>query len=330
MKDTIEIFYTILSETATQADHIRFQELMKQEENLSLFNQLKKIWDESMAIRQYKAYDAKRAFYQITQKIENNKRSKKRYFLVAATGIAAGIIIMIGLFGLLSFPNTNPTHTMVSFKTETGNRSVVILPDSSKVWLNAQTTLSYNADFVNSNRNIFLSGEGYFEVKHSNKPFIVHTHDLQVKVYGTKFNVSAYPDDAQITTCLESGQISIKQPNAAKLYVEPGQLVTYEKLTSSFNLTKVNPEEYTGWRMNKMYLHNEPLRNLARKLERQYNVTILFSPYSLGEEIHYSGIFTHENIEEILDNISIASGLRYAKEKNQYIIQYKEKALIKE
>ena len=85
---------------------------------------------------------------------------------------------------------------------------------------------------------------------------------------------------------------------------------------------KVDVNKYSAWRSNKMYLNNESLNELAKKLGRKYNVEISFIPQSLGEDVHYSGIFSNEDISEILDALSIASNLKYMKKENKYIIQY--------
>lgn len=323
MKDLAGISYAILSETASPDEKFQFQEMIKQEENLLLFNQYKKIWEEAKEISHFKKYDTERSFYELSRQIENKKQTRRRYFSIAATGIAAGIILMLGLFGFMQYNDLNQQQRSVVFKTETGNRSVVILPDSSRVWLNSQTQFRYDDNYDQTNRNVYLTGEGYFEVRHSDKPFIVNVNDFKIKVYGTKFNVSAYPDDQSILTCLESGKISIKKEGKKELFVEAGQLINYERKTSTFRSSIVNTEEYSAWRSNKIYLHNESLQSLSKKLERKFSIVISFIPGYLGEEVHYSGIFSNEDISEILDAISIVSGLKYSKEGNHYIIEYR-------
>ena len=230
----IEIIYSILSGTASEEEKLQFQEFLKDEENSSLFKQLKKIWDESGKVKDYKKYETKRAFYELTKRIEQNNKQKRRYYIYALSGVAAGILLVIGFFSLMKLTDFNPQTVSVVFNTETGNRSLVILPDSSKVWLNSKTQLDYDSDFGQENRNVRLSGEGYFEVKHGDKPFIVDIQEFKIKVYGTKFNISSYPDDNSIYTSLESGQISILKEGKKELFVEPGQLVIYEKENSTF------------------------------------------------------------------------------------------------
>lgn len=232
---------------------------------------------------------------------------------------------MTGLFTLYSnLFNKTAAETSVMVQTELGNRSFVVLPDSSKVWLNSKSQIRYQANFGKTNRKVFLTGEGFFDVTHHNKPFIVNVNEFEILVHGTRFNVSAYPDEKKIYTSLESGKISIQKDEKEDLRIEPGQLVIYDKSTSTFNLNKVNVSEYSSWRQNEMYMHAEALQVLVNKLERKYNIEIVFVPEKLGTNIHYSGVFTDENIEEILDAISIASDLTYTKKGNRYTIKIKQ------
>jgi ferric-dicitrate binding protein FerR (iron transport regulator) len=323
MKDLVEISYAILSETASPDEKLQFQEMVREGENLLLFNQYKRIWEEAEKIGYFKKYDEVRSFYELDKWIENNKRTRKRYLLTAVTGIAAGIMLMLGLFEFMQPSDLDRHQKAVVFNTEAGNRSAIILPDSSRVWLNSKTHFSYDADYGQTNRNVYLVGEAFFEVRHSDEPFIVSLSDFKIKVCGTKFNVSAYPDDQSTLTCLESGKISIKKEGEKERYVTEGQLVDYERKTSTFKTRAVNPQEYSAWRSNKMYLHDEPLQSLCKKLERKFNIGVSFIPENLGDEVHYTGVFSDEDINEILDAISIASGLKYSKEGNHYTIKYR-------
>ncbi|MGV8092969.1 MAG: FecR family protein [Mangrovibacterium sp.] len=323
MKDLVEISYAILSETASPDEKLQFQEMMKKGENLTVFNQYKKIWEEAEKIGYFRKYDTVRSFYELDKWIVNNKRTRKRYLFTAVTGIAAGIMLMLGLFELIHYPDFGQRQRITVFNTEMGNRSAIILPDSTKVWLNSRTQFCYDADYGQTNRNVYLSGEGFFEVRHNDKPFIVNVNDFEIRVYGTKFNVSAYPDDQSVLTCLESGKISIRKEGKKEMVIEAGQLVNYERKTLTFKTRMVNPEEYSAWRSNKMYLYDESLRNLCKKLERKFGIEISFIPAHLGDEVHYSGIFSDEDISEILEAISIASGIKYSKSGNHYIITYR-------
>ena len=322
MKEKEELFIAILTDTATPGEKDQFRELMDLNGNRLLFEQIKKIWNEAPHVKKYNQMDPKQAFAELAQKIKTKSRTRKRYFTISMISAAAGILFMTGLFTIYSHLfNKTPDETSVLVQTELGNRSFVILPDSSKVWLNSKSQIRYQTNFGKTNRKVFLTGEGFFDVTHHDKPFIVNVSAFEILVHGTRFNVSAYPDDKKIFTSLESGKISIQKDAKEDFSIEPGQLVIYDKRTSAFDINQVNVREYSSWRQNEMYMHAEALQVLANKLERKYNVEIVFVPEELGNKIHYSGVFTDENIEEILDAISIASDLTYTKRGNHYEIK---------
>lgn len=317
MEGIYEIFHAILSNTSSPEERNQFDELMKSKENKRLFTQVQKIWNGSATISHYPIFDKEKAFYELQHKIELIKRIKKRYVTIS---IAACVILTIGIFSFFNAFYTFKRNVPLSVQTDLGNRSFVVLPDSTKVWLNSQSKIQYLADFGKEDRSVKLSGEGFFSVKHSKKPFIVDVGDLKITVYGTRFNVTAYNEDQNIFTCLESGKISIEKKGEEELFIEPGQLVTYNKTSEKFKTSDVDASEYSAWKENKMYLHAESLDELAAKLERQYNVQIWFVPESLGRDIHYTGMFGDENIEEVLDAISVVSDLKYNKNGNKYEI----------
>ncbi|MGQ8338752.1 FecR family protein [Sunxiuqinia sp. A32] len=316
-----ELIYSILSETASSEDKKDFQNWVSDENNLELFEQIKRIWQESPKVKSYKKHHAVQSFYQMNKKIESRRQLQRRYFITTLSGIAAGLLIMFGLFKFVGTEMLQPETTqLVHMQTDLGNRTLVYLPDGSKVWLNAKSDLKYASNFDASTRDVFLQGEGYFEVEKDTKPFIVHANDFKVKVYGTKFNVSAYNDDRLVQTCLESGKVSLQEKDGKEYFIKPGELALFDKTSTELKIKKVDPREYTGWMENKLYLHNEPIGILAKKLERQYKVTIGFTPSNIGEKIHYTGVFGNESLEEILDAIAVASELRYKKEGTHYQI----------
>lgn len=322
MKAIYQLFITILTGRATEEEELVFKEQMRRSENRILFERIKKIWEESSNLQGYHKVDPARAFRELSKKLERKEHAKRRILLSVTTGIAAGIILMLGLFNLFRLTTSDVDHPMV-IQTEVGNRTLVLLPDSTRVWLNSLSSISYSDDFGKKERRVRLSGEGYFDVTHHKVPFVVDVNRFDIQVYGTKFNVSAYSDDKKIYTTLEEGAIGIILPNKKKLEIKPGQIATYSKTSHKFYLSMVNVKEYSVWKNNKMFMHAEPLANLARKLERKFNIEIEFDPIYISDSIHYSGVFDVENVEEILDAISLASNLKYEKKGNLYVIQRK-------
>ncbi len=163
-----------------------------------------------------------------------------------------------------------------------GKRTQITLSDSSTIWLNSGSKLIYPAHFSKSKREVYLEGEGMFEVTHNKKsPFHVITRDIEIKVLGTVFNISAYIDDKHSTTVLESGSVELKYKSNAllkqsKVDMIPGTKAVYNPETKVVEQTKVDTQDYTCWREGYIILHNESLQDITKKLSRYYNVPITF------------------------------------------------------
>ena len=181
---------------------------MTKPENQALFAKVKAIWNESTNLQGYHKVDQRRAFTELSRRLEAKKQNRKRFLLTSSISIAASILLMIGIFSWLQ-SGDNKANSVIAVQTEIGNRTMVYLPDSSKVWLNSLSQIAYSNNFGKDSRKVTLKGEGFFEVSHSNVPFIVDVKDFQIKVYGTKFNVSAYAEDPEVKTVLQQGSIGI-------------------------------------------------------------------------------------------------------------------------
>ena len=320
MAENIELYHCILNQTASPEQLDQFRELMNDVGERITFERYKKVWTEAPSVKGYRKYNEKRAFLRITQILHNRRMQYKANLRIGIAGIAAGIIFMLVLANLLKINFGAENKSSVTFQTQIGNKSLLILPDSSKVWLNSCTSIRYDRHFNKRQRDVYISGECYFEVSRSKKPFVVHANELSVRVYGTHFNVSAYPDEEKIETSLESGKIGISHSGQQEYFIKPGQMVVYNKQTTRFTIHTAPVAEYSAWRNDKMYLHNESLSDLAEKLKRQYGIQMRFQPLELGDRVHYTGVFGNENLIEILQAISVASGVKVTKENSEYIL----------
>ena len=153
------------------------------------------------------------------------------------------------------------------------------LPDSTLVYLNADSEMKYRLGGENGKREVFLSGEAWFSVKkNADKAFIVHTDFYKVKVLGTEFNVRAYEEDNEVTTTLEEGKIEIFSGNQLKLknpvIIKPGEQISYNKKERKINIKEVNSSLYSSWKNNKLIFINKNFKELVEILERKYGVDI--------------------------------------------------------
>lgn len=232
--------------------------------------------------------------------------------------------------------------------TRPGSKSMVKLPDGSVVWLNAGSKISYNKDFGKELREVYLTGEGFFDVtKNKEKPFIIHTSSINIKVLGTAFNVKAYPEDKQTETSLIRGSIEVtikNRPNdkiilspSEKLIVENNEALQKETAkTASVKavpvsvapLVSINKLKYnavdstvaeTQWINNKLVFRDESFAELAVRMERWYDVSIEINDPVL-KQARLNGIFEKETIIQALEALRISMPFKYDQNGNNIII----------
>jgi ferric-dicitrate binding protein FerR (iron transport regulator) len=196
-----------------------------------------------------------------------------------------------------------------------GSRTVVLLSDGSKVHLNYGSKLKYPQTFIGNTRGIDLSGEAYFEVAHDpDKPFVVKTGKLNVIALGTVFNVLAYSDNNVVETTLVEGKVQLESVlsdgNAKSLgLMLPDQHAKYNTQTGKVSNSEVRVDKYIAWKDGKQVFENEPITNVAKKLNRMFNVEI-----EVAEEIRditYTVTFVDEPLTQILDLMALATPVSY-------------------
>tara|TARA_B110000967_G_C18899429_1_gene573479 strand:- start:67 stop:1233 length:1167 start_codon:yes stop_codon:yes gene_type:complete len=213
-----------------------------------------------------------------------------------------------------------------------GKRFALLLSDGTKVHLNAGTSLKYPVKFLKGKeRKVFLEkGEAYFDVaKDAKHPFVVNNDKINVRVLGTQFNMSSYPEDANITTVLVEGSVSLYaseleyDANKATL-LESGFKADWNKSTTSFKVDKADVEIYTAWIDGKIILKHMTFNSIIRKLERHYNVEITNNNKALGEDF-ITATFDIETIEQVFEVINEIHSIDYKINKNKIIINNKNR-----
>lgn len=204
----------------------------------------------------------------------------------------------------------------------------LILSDGTEVHLNAGTSIKYPIKFIEGrHREVFLNGEAYFNVAEDKKhPFIVNTNTISVRALGTQFNVSSYKEDLSINTILVSGSVSVYQSDENysfndSLILKPNQKADWNKADEVMSVNFVDPSIYVGWIDGRIRFHKMKFKNIIKKLERNYNVTINNKNTRLDEEI-FTATFDVESIEQIFESFSRSRNynINYRIENNQIII----------
>jgi ferric-dicitrate binding protein FerR (iron transport regulator) len=249
--------------------------------------------------------------------------------------IAAVILITFSV-GFATHKWTNRVEHIVNTETCTveaskGSRSQIMLPDGTKVWLNAGSKLDFDAGFKQETRNVRLQGEAFFEVAHKpDKAFLVFTSGIVIRVLGTTFNVKAYPEDNTIETTLVEGSIRIEKMdmttnNFKPFEIHPNQSVrfykkepvkmpedkvllqTIEKIEIA---EQVNIEKYTSWKDKQWIFDGERMSNFSKIIERIYNVAVFFDDEEL-KNYKLSGTLEEETLEELLNAIRLTIPMDY-------------------
>ncbi|HEV7620883.1 MAG TPA: FecR domain-containing protein, partial [Flavisolibacter sp.] len=217
-----------------------------------------------------------------------------------------GGITIINLKGKLNYKNTKQvpnTAVYNTIETGRGNQYEIMLADGSIVWLNASSSLRFPASFTGNERNVTLTGEGYFSVaKDINRPFTVLFNNTSVKVLGTEFNVMAYTDEPGGTqTTLIRGSVSINQ-GQHQMKLVPGKMAVVNDSGIRIN-SNVDIEQVIAWKNGQISLNNADLKMVMRQISRWYDVEVKYE--GPVNQIHIGGFVDRNvNLNAILDFLS--------------------------
>ena len=196
------------------------------------------------------------------------------------------------------------------------------LADGTRIWVNAGSTLRYPERFAPGKREVFLSGEAYFEVtKNAEKPFVVHTGYLDIEVLGTSFNVYAYEREEVIEMALVSGRIKImtnSEPSRT-VFLCPNEKALFHKSSGNIQVRETDNRFETAWLRGDLVFHSTPLKEVIAKLERKYGVRIHLNAPSLANDM-FTGNFDSEYIIEVMELLERHYGFTYEiQDKDIYI-----------
>ena len=204
-----------------------------------------------------------------------------------------------------------------------GKKSMIVLSDGTKVWLNAGSQLVYPAVFSNKTRQVTLIGEAFFDVtKNPQSPFVVRASDVSVEVLGTRFDISAYPDDKIIQTVLEEGKVNLKYSENGifgRDYVvemNPNQMVEFNKTSGEASSKLVDVSKYTSWKDGMLEFEKADLGRALMQVERFYNVKIHLSDPEIGNFKLSGKLDLKDEPEEVLNVIKLTVPIDWQKKSN--------------
>lgn len=229
------------------------------------------------------------------------------------------VILLLPLLILSGYLLLKPGAETPVFYQETrmtpGMIGSTVLPDGTKVWLNSSSYLKYPSLFSGHTREVTLDGEAYFEVTpNAEKPFIVHSGNTSVKVLGTEFNMDAYSSNGFIATTLVNGSIEFTYQNenniSNSLLIEPDEQAYYDKKTSQTKIDEAYTPKDIAWKNGQIILRDTPLSEILWILSKRFNVEFIIKDPALYKH-SYTGVFTNQQIERVLEHFKRSSGIRY-------------------
>lgn len=190
-----------------------------------------------------------------------------------------------------------------------GARISFSLPDGTEGWLNSGSSIEYQIPF-SKNRNVELVGEAWFSVTHDQEhPFEIQAGTSRIKVLGTKFNLSAYPDENYVEVVLEEGAVNFSTTESKTgITMKPSERLIYK--SDSINLTITDPSKYSAWKEGKLVFRGDSMAEVARRLERWYNIEVVLADKELEEYI-IRGTFEDDSLEDVLKYLAMTSPIRY-------------------
>lgn len=265
-----------------------------------------------------------------------------KYRRIKFWSAAASLLLVVGTaaFFLVNTVHNKPLVSNNIITTKKGSKTNLVLPDGTKVWVNADTKLVYDKEFGNTVREVILTGEAYFDVtKDKTRPFIVHTAAMDVKVLGTAFNVRAYDNEANTETTLIRGsvEVSLKNEKSNRIILSPNEKIVVQNSLPSesgkssalplpkpqmLKISTSKPDTLsveTQWTRNRLVFEQEKIENIIPVLERWYNVTIIQHKV-LDPNRLYNGTFENDTLEDVLEALKAVGGFSYTIEKNTITI----------
>lgn len=230
-----------------------------------------------------------------------------RFMLRVAASI---LLIALGVGGSYFLQNRKSGNSFTEVYSPYGHKTMVVLPDNSKVWLNGDSRIKYNTNFSDS-RNVELSGEALFEVtKNPRNLFTVKSKDIRIEVYGTTFNVQSYDNDIVSEIALAEGSVALFHGVQLLKKMIPGEVIVYDARRNKFSSQQGNIRQITSWRADELIIENETFESMVKYLERWYGVEITLDQ-SIKQNLRLSFKVKTESLIELLSIIDHITPVSY-------------------
>jgi transmembrane sensor len=338
-----ELIVQYLTDTISNVDNDSLKSWIKASgENQNFFDEYCNVWLATKSVSNKLEFDVTSAYSHFLDRVSQYEAKAEEYsfldkakqIILSVYKIAAILILTFCLGGAAYWVLSKNSGTkLLSYQEITaplGSKTEIVLPDQSKVILNAGSKLKYSSDYGTVKREVILDGEGYFTVAHDKtRKFIVKAGKMEIIALGTQFNVKAYNTEKTIETTLVEGSVQIQRELTGKgndpksniiAILKPNQrLIIYKNEDYLKNLTTpanilleqgIDLRALISWKENRWIIKSQTLGDLASQIERKYNVVVNFEDNHI-KQFHFSGTFQNESIEQVLTAISFSSPVAF-------------------
>ena len=267
-------------------------------------------------ISEIETIDSQAAFALVQNRIQKEQSSGRILNLIMRVAAILFIPLLLASTWLFykQFDQQSPVKfAMQEITSPPGIRSQVVLPDGSKVWLNAESTIKFNVPFSKESRDVDLLGEAFFDVtKNPDQPFVVQSGNIKVKVLGTRFNCKAFAEDQQIEVILEEGRIVLNSQTTSgskEEILNPGDRAVIERESGSTTISNENINKYIAWHTGKLVFDNTPMNEVAQLLERWYGVEVTVQDQEIMN-YRFTTTFENESLFQVIELLGLSSPIR--------------------
>ncbi|OHT43934.1 FecR family protein [Flavobacterium tructae] len=258
----------------------------------------------------------------LKKEIQNIKKTNKVISLPNRNwAVAASLLFVVSLSCFL-YLSSLKTITR-QYATRAGEHAKIVLSDGTQIWLNAGSHVKYPVTFKGDTREIYLTGEAFFDVAKDKKhPFIIHTDKMDTKVLGTSFNVQAYPDQTTQEVSVLTGRVNVKSTvTKENVYVTPGQKVVFKSHSNKLQAFKDIPmNSISLWRKHIIVFEDAPLPEVIATINRNYNVTVQIANKNLNN-LKISAYFKELPAGQVVALVCNIINAEYKIESGTYVIR---------
>jgi ferric-dicitrate binding protein FerR (iron transport regulator) len=313
------------------------------EENRNEFEKLKSVWEKTGFSGMPESPDIETEWLELNARIRSHEnsaganlypheKSGRKFFIAFKPALTAAVLlVLLAAVWLLWNPGTGKPE-LNSVSTGNSEHKEINFADGSHVLLNSGSSIQFPLKFDEKERNIRLKGEGFFSVAKDGRPFIICTENAAITVLGTKFNVRSRDGKTQVY--VKDGRVKLARQNlnSSGVVLLKGELSTVVKNGIPAPPVNADPDMQLGWMEGRLAFNHTPLNEIAREMERFYNVRVVLQDSSL-QSYTLTGSFKNSRIEDVLNMVCLALDLDYSQAsgspdqpsgKNEYIIKLKK------